>query len=540
MRNRLGLRSKIVGLVTIIAALAAVFVFAGASSATDGGTFTWGGQGYPNSSCSASSSTMLWIFNPHSDAQPTTLHINGENFTGWTSSGNGNNWHLTIPVDGTDFPPVDVTVDYTGTLGDNPILTLSGCNEGGGPPPAAKLAISKDAAGSYDTEYGWTIDKTVDASGTITTTPGGTVTLNYTVTVTHDAGTIGSVKVTGGITVTNPNSADVTISSLTDQLQSTDSSDVLPSDCAITPSGTTSIAPGPNSFTYECDLSGLPNGAITNTATVAWPSQTVDGNQLDADSASWTVPVDFTNTPLDNCVDVTDTYAGDLGTHCVGDPDEVNSGFTFTYSRDITAPVGDCTSVYNNAHFDDNSNPVHSGDADVTVNVCGFNAPLTIGYWKTHMYQCPAHTKTGTNGCNNNGPFTIDFLGQTICTSASCPSGVLVGTLGNYSTGTGTTGRTNALAVFNANNCSNASTSNNNAAACLAAQLLGAELNVANVSNPCICQTIKSAIAALKAVGYNGPGSSVNLTNSGYTRADLITLKTALDNYNNGLGCPSG
>ena len=60
-------------------------LFAGAALAD--GTFTWGGQGFPNASCSASSSTMLWIFNPHSGAVPTTLHINGEDFTGWQSSG---------------------------------------------------------------------------------------------------------------------------------------------------------------------------------------------------------------------------------------------------------------------------------------------------------------------------------------------------------------------------------------------------------------------------------------------------------------------
>jgi hypothetical protein len=145
------------------------------------------------------------------------------------------------------------------------------------------------------------------------------------------------------------------------------------------------------------------------------------------------------------------------------------------------------------------------------------------------MFQCPPHTKTGTNGCNNNGPFTSQFLGQSIC-SGSCVVGKLSST---YSADT----TTKALAVFNANNCANASTSNANAAACLAAQLLGAELNVANVANACICNTINQAIDFLTHVGYNGPGSAVTF-NATYTRAGAIALKTALDNYNNGLGCP--
>ena len=128
------------------------------------------------------------------------------------------------------------------------------------------------------------------------------------------------------------------------------------------------------------------------------------------------------------------------------------------------------------------------------------------------MYHCGAHEKTGTNGCNNNGPFTDSLLGTSIC-NGSC----VAGKLSNTFTATSST----ALAVFNANNCANVSTSNSNAAACLAAQLLGAELNVANVANPCICDTINQAIAFLTAVGYGGPGTAVTF-----------------DNYNNGLGCP--
>jgi hypothetical protein len=144
------------------------------------------------------------------------------------------------------------------------------------------------------------------------------------------------------------------------------------------------------------------------------------------------------------------------------------------------------------------------------------------------MYRCPNGTKIGTNGCNNNGPFTDSLLGTSIC-NGTCVAGKLSGTF------TATAGT--ALAVFNANNCANASTSNSNAAACLAAQLLGAELNVANVANPCICDTINQAIAFLTAVGYSGPGSAVTFDLT-HTRAQAIALKTALDNYNNGLGCP--
>src|SRR5262249_41994559 len=116
----------------------------------------------------------------------------------------------------------------------------------------------------------------------------------------------------------------------------------------------------------------------------------------------------------------------------------------------------------------------------------------------------------------------------------SAPNTCTVGILGGYNA----TSESAALAVFNANNCASATTSDTSAAACLAAQLLGAELNVANGANPCICATIAKANTALAAVGYNGPGSQVTLGGIN-TRAYLISLKTALDTYNNGGGCPS-
>jgi hypothetical protein len=178
---------------------------------------------------------------------------------------------------------------------------------------------------------------------------------------------------------------------------------------------------------------------------------------------------------------------------------------------------------------------VYNGDSNYTsspISDCEplsvFNAALTIGYWQNHMYKCAPNEKTGHNGCNNNGPFTDSFLGSSICNNL-CVAGKLSTTF------TATAGT--ALSVFNANNCSNAATSDSNAAACLAAQLLAAELNVANQANTCICATIGNAIDFLTAVGYSGPGTKPTFSGTN-TRAAAIALKTRLDNYNNGT-CPS-
>jgi hypothetical protein len=89
-----------------------------------------------------------------------------------------------------------------------------------------------------------------------------------------------------------------------------------------------------------------------------------------------------------------------------------------------------------------------------------------------------------------------------------------------------------ASKVFNAMNCS--STKDQDAVGCLAGQLLAAKLNVKNGASNCINTVIAQADALLVAIGYHGPGKYTLTTAQ---RTQLISLKNALDKYNNGLGC---
>ena len=136
---------------------------------------------------------------------------------------------------------------------------------------------------------------------------------------------------------------------------------------------------------------------------------------------------------------------------------------------------------------------------------------LTIGYWKTHQ------------------PQTTALLPQK---------------LGNYNVTT----FAQATAVFNAANCS-ISTSQN-AIACLAGQLLAAELNLANFASPCIQPTVNKATSFLKGgtvtvsgktaagVNYVGPSGTYNLNAT--QRAIAVALSNALNTYNNnGKTCPN-
>jgi hypothetical protein len=164
-----------------------------------------------------------------------------------------------------------------------------------------------------------------------------------------------------------------------------------------------------------------------------------------------------------------------------------------------------------------------SGDTSAVLNsvsacepFCVFNAPLTPGYWKTHLAPISS-TCSSKQNCSNNGPWTITCLPKN---------------LGTYVVDT----TAKATAVWNNMNCS--ASSDNDALGCLAGHLLATELNRCNQSAPCIDSTIAAANAFLASLGYTGPGGTYTLTAA--QRAQAIALKNALDTYNNGGGCPPG
>jgi len=132
------------------------------NSAFANGTFTWGGQGFPNEKCVPADQvqTMLWLFNDNGTAVPTALTINGQAQSGsWVQKGQGA-YQFTATRNATNFPPVvgpTTFVTFTGSLGTNTVLTLSGCNEGQ----------------TTTTTETTTTETTTTTSSATTTTPGG-------------------------------------------------------------------------------------------------------------------------------------------------------------------------------------------------------------------------------------------------------------------------------------------------------------------------------------------------------------------------------
>jgi hypothetical protein len=284
------------------------------------------------------------------------------------------------------------------------------------PPP---LTITKDAFGSFDRTYKWTITKGVDK--TTVKQVGGTVTFNYTVTVSHDSGTVGNFGVNGSITVFNPNDPlAVAIDGVTDQI--TDGQSNV-TNCPVTGGGAQNLTQLQTAFTYGCSLgNSLPPSPVNNTATVTWPEQILDngnGDLLAGDSADFSVQdVKFTENAIDECVNVTDSYAGTLGTVCVGDANPKS----FTYSRTVTVPTFDCVSYDNTATFTTNDSGV-TDSASQTVQVCGpvKTGALTIGFWQNMNGQNIIKGGAATAGVCNSGTWLRQYAPfQDLSAAASC------------------------------------------------------------------------------------------------------------------------
>jgi len=272
------------------------------------------------------------------------------------------------------------TFDNDSTKTDNFKVNCTDCDNT--PPEGVDLAVGKDAAGTYDHAYTWTITKDVDK--TLVKQVGGSATFNYTVNVSHDAGADGNYVVSGTITVTNLNNFAVTGVDVTDSV--TDINAV----CAVTDGAATTIpANSVVTFPYSCSYSAAPTSLLTedNTVTVTWPDQMdSDGNILLFNGfASFTVEdFSFTQNDIDECVAVTDTCKGDLGNVCVGD----TNPNVITYSCSFPVPQFGCLNYTNTVSFTTIDTST-TGSAKKVVTVCGpeRTGALTIGFWQNKNGQ---------------------------------------------------------------------------------------------------------------------------------------------------------
>jgi hypothetical protein len=246
-----------------------------------------------------------------------------------------------------------------------------------------EVTVSKTATTSFDRTYQWSIEKTSDADDPMVMQPGSSADIKYTVTLQVTGSADSNWAVSGTIAVYNSWDTAATITSVTDVITTNINATV---NCGVT--FPYELAAGATlNCTYSSALPDATSRVNTATATTSGPGLIGGG--------SGTANVVFGSNPtgqVDECVDVTDTYYGDLGTVCVGDATK-----SFTYTRNITQPE-DCSllEVNNTATFTTNDTGATGSDS-VTVDVdeafCLENqggCTLTQGYWKTHSKYGPA------------------------------------------------------------------------------------------------------------------------------------------------------
>jgi hypothetical protein len=281
-------------------------------------------------------------------------------------------------------------------------------------PPAGDPTVTKDAAPSLTRTHHWTIDKSVDAcevvSGVGGCNIGGTSkTLNYTVTVTKDPtaapATDSLWSVTGAITISNPNTFDMTGVSVTDAIDSethatctvTAGSNDGGTTHTVSTTNATVAANGQVVYPYSCSYTQAPAASVqTNRATLSWDaSNALPDNSLPATATiTW---ADATVTQVHDSVNVSDLLtstnpailpSGFVVGSPVGDAvtGPINATTVFHYSRTLTVPHN-CLTVNNTASFTDGT---YTGSDSVSAKVCRTppnTGALTIGYWQNKNGQ---------------------------------------------------------------------------------------------------------------------------------------------------------
>jgi hypothetical protein len=254
-------------------------------------------------------------------------------------------------------------------------------------PCVVPLEVIKTAETSFTRTWQWTIEKSADQTDLGTLQPGDMVNVNYQVTVAASS-TDSAWTVSGDISIhnaaTNP---DATIEGVSDVLSTSGALAAGDIDCGVITFPFTLAPDATLTCTYSKSLSGPVDQ--TNTATVT-TSGTVPGG-------SDTSAVTFSSSPsteIDECINVSDTLGGSLGTVCAGST-PATFNYTLSFGRnELADEILDCGSntVLNTASFVTNDT-ANTGSDNWTITAtveCEFGCTLTQGYWKTHSEFGPA------------------------------------------------------------------------------------------------------------------------------------------------------
>jgi hypothetical protein len=233
---------------------------------------------------------------------------------------------------------------------------------------AQDLTVSKTATATFSRKYDWSITKNVDKT-TVDATAGTSVTFNYTVDVSQTGIEDSNWRVSGVISVTNPNaSQDFTGVNVADVIDNG-------GNCSVDSFNGTVPAGQTVALNYVCSYTSAPSALTgTNTASATWSANAM-GTPDGAASGTATYAFGAPSSLINQTITVQDTFNGNtttLGTVTATNPPAAPASASFKYSHTVAAPSGTCN-TYNNTAVIVETNQT----AARSVQVCG-GADLTL------------------------------------------------------------------------------------------------------------------------------------------------------------------
>jgi hypothetical protein len=202
------------------------------------------------------------------------------------------------------------------------------------------LGVQQTVAGTFDREYLWSIDKSVDRTR-VTINNGQTATFNYTVTVTPSGQADSGYALGGTIQVSNPNDWEDVVADVT--VDSDLGGGVV---CTVTDgAGATIPKAGSATFDYSCSFTGAPSltGTVTSTATWDATEAATAGSSTSQTTAVSLVLTTETNRTITVTDDKTDpANPVELGSWTYDDGEHA-----FTYSLTKAGVASTCTDYTN-------------------------------------------------------------------------------------------------------------------------------------------------------------------------------------------------
>ena len=278
------------------------------------------------------------------------------------------------------------------------------------------LTISKTATPAYTATYAWGIDK-VAGQTSYTVVPNGSVDVGYTVTASQKGVTYSGAKVTGAISVSNPNDIPMTVTGIADSLPGAQCSLNSRPPFTVAAKGTVDIG-------YACSYA---DGSIpansTNTATVTWAKSLYYGT---SGTASATAAVEWTaatKTEVNKTVTITDSDYTFVPPWTLTYGDEANV-YTRTYSvsrsLDGKQLTSGCYAFDNTATITADGKKVLASDG-ATVKVCELGILTDILGTSQANFTWDI-TKTAGDPTTVNDPTGSHAFGYSVTVHPSAPA----------------------------------------------------------------------------------------------------------------------